>query len=228
MVISAINALTPEPGALRGAAEAGRARDPRADALRHGARIDATRDGYAAVVRRLIARSRSSAWPLLAAVAVGDRRRLFQRHADRLPARSEDQGAFFVEVAPARGRLGQPHRRERARRSRPMLRDAHGDRGRRPRSPATASSTASPSRTAPSLIVTLKPFDERTAPGASRSTPSIRDGRSRSSAIREAQVFAFNLPPIIGLGTGSAASSTSCSISQGRDVGRARRRSCAR
>ena len=70
------------------------------------------------------------------------------------------------------------------------------------RSPATASSTGSRSRTRASSSSACCPSTSApTRPAASprRSPPAMRQG----AAIREAQVFAFNLPPIIGLGTGS-------------------------
>ena len=50
--------------------------------------------------------------------------------------------------------------------------------------------------------VILKPFDERTDPGASVFA-ALATANAQGRAVREAQVFAFNLPPIIGLGTGS-------------------------
>src|SRR6218665_1875951 len=48
----------------------------------------------------------------------------------------------------------------------------------------------------------MKSFEERTAPGASVDA-AIRTTMMKGQAIRGAQVFAFNLPPIMGLGTGS-------------------------
>ena len=51
-------------------------------------------------------------------------------------------------------------------------------------------------------VATMLPFDERTEPGRSVQA-AIAAANRQGAAIRSAQVFAFNLPPIIGLGTGS-------------------------
>jgi hydrophobe/amphiphile efflux-1 (HAE1) family protein len=51
-------------------------------------------------------------------------------------------------------------------------------------------------------IVTMAPFEEREEREKSVFA-AIRTAMIKGAAIREAQVFAFNLPPIIGLGTGS-------------------------
>ena len=51
-------------------------------------------------------------------------------------------------------------------------------------------------------FVNMLPFEERDDPGRSV-LAAIGTAIGQGAAIREAQVFAFNLPPIIGLGTGS-------------------------
>ncbi len=48
----------------------------------------------------------------------------------------------------------------------------------------------------------MKPFAERQSESASVNA-AIGTVMAKGAAIRNAQVFAFNLPPIIGLGTGS-------------------------
>ncbi len=50
-------------------------------------------------------------------------------------------------------------------------------------------------------VVTLKPFEERTS-DAESVYAAIKTVMQEAQSLREAQVFAFNLPPIIGLGTG--------------------------
>ena len=51
-------------------------------------------------------------------------------------------------------------------------------------------------------VVTLKPFHERTAPEA-KAPAIIADLRRQFSQIVAANIIPFNLPPIMGLGTGS-------------------------
>ncbi|MCB1970575.1 MAG: efflux RND transporter permease subunit [Geminicoccaceae bacterium] len=52
------------------------------------------------------------------------------------------------------------------------------------------------------MIATLKPFDERTDPSLSVFS-AIDDTRKEMASIAAANVAVFNLPPIMGLGTGS-------------------------
>ena len=52
------------------------------------------------------------------------------------------------------------------------------------------------------FIVLLKPFDERTGAGDSAQVSIIAKLRPSSQRSASANVIAFNLPPIIGLGTG--------------------------
>ena len=52
------------------------------------------------------------------------------------------------------------------------------------------------------LIVTLKPFAERLGPNLSV-FDILREVRERTAGIRDAQILPINMPPIIGLGTGS-------------------------
>jgi hydrophobic/amphiphilic exporter-1 (mainly G- bacteria), HAE1 family len=51
-------------------------------------------------------------------------------------------------------------------------------------------------------VVTMKPFAEREDPARSV-VAAIGTVMTKGAAMRDAQVFAFNLPPIMGLGTGS-------------------------
>ena len=52
------------------------------------------------------------------------------------------------------------------------------------------------------IAVALKPFADRTS-AQQNAFSAIAETQRRGLALREAAVFAFNLPPIIGLGTGS-------------------------
>ena len=94
MMISAINALTLEPGALRGAAEARRhaVRGPMRYVL--GA-IDWVRDGYVAIVRRLV-RVAVLGVVVVAVVAAASFGLFRITPQGFLPA--EDQGAFFAAM----------------------------------------------------------------------------------------------------------------------------------
>ena len=196
MVISAINALTLSPAlcAILLKPHHGPKRGPLGWLSR---RIDAARDGYVRVAG-LIAR-RAVVGLLLLAVAFGAVGWLFKVvPSGFLPQRGP--GRVLRRGAAARGLVGQPHRRRHA----PGRGGARRHRGRRrawSAPPATASSTASPSRTGlrhrrhEALRRAHRPRRDASSP------PSPPPTRGR--AIREAQVFAFNLPPIIGLGTGS-------------------------
>ena len=127
----------------------------------------------------------------------------------------EDQGAFFVELAAARRRLGQPHRAAVPSRSRRSLRGIAGRRATSARSSATASSTAlAQVEQRASSSCTLKPFEERTDAGAKSSTRSSRGLRSQVAAIREAR----SSPSTCRRSSASApaaASSTSCRTCEG-------------
>lgn len=52
------------------------------------------------------------------------------------------------------------------------------------------------------IVVTMKPFSERTDPSMSVFN-ALRDLNKDFQSIAEANIFVFNLPPIMGLGTGS-------------------------
>ncbi len=196
MVISAINALTLSPAlcALLLKPHHGPKRGPLGWLSR---KIDAARDGYVKIAG-LIAR-RAVVGLLLLAVSFGAVGWLFKAvPSGFLPA--EDQGAFFVEVRLPEG--SSVNRTDAAMRQvEAALRDIEGVQ-------AVVSATGYSfldglaKSNSGFVIVSMKPFDERTDPGASVFA-ALATANARGMAIREAQVFAFNLPPIIGLGTGS-------------------------
>ena len=195
MVISAINALTLSPALC-------------AVLLRHHAgpkiapirmvlgAIDFARDGYAAIVKRLVRVAFFSlvvvgGFLALNALAVqGDPR--------RLPAVG-GPGRVLRRGAAARGRLGQPHR--------------HGRRA--GRGAAQGHSRASPTSARWSATARWMRSANPTAPTSSccssRSTSGPAPGedvgsiiakvRAEGAGIREANIIPFNVPPIIGLGT---------------------------
>ncbi|HET9067939.1 MAG TPA: efflux RND transporter permease subunit, partial [Amaricoccus sp.] len=196
MVISAINALTLSPAlcAILLKPHHGPKRGPLGWISR---RIDAARDGYVRLAG-VIAR-RAIFGLLLLAVAFGAVGWLFKAvPTGFLP--SEDQGAFFVEVRLPEG--SSVNRTDAAMRQvEAALRDIEGVEG---VVAATGYSFLDGLAKSNSgfAIVAMKPFDQRTDPGATVFA-ALATANARGRAIREAQVFAFNLPPIIGLGTGS-------------------------
>ncbi|PZQ48418.1 MAG: hydrophobe/amphiphile efflux-1 family RND transporter [Rhodovulum sulfidophilum] len=196
MVISAINALTLSP-ALCGVLlkpHQGPKRGPLGWISR---RIDGARDGYVRVAG-LIARRAVLALALLALAFVGAGALFRAVPTGFLPA--EDQGAFFVEIRTPQG--SSTNRTAAAvKEVEKMLAGIDGV-----ENVVTVTGYSFldglASSNAAFAIVGMKPFDERTAPGTDVVT-AINTALRQGYAIREAQVFAFNLPPIIGLGTGS-------------------------
>jgi hydrophobe/amphiphile efflux-1 (HAE1) family protein len=196
MVISAINALTLSP-ALCGIllrASHGPKRGPMRYVMKA---IDHTRDGYAAVVKVLVRRSIVGLVALV--VIVGGVWHLAKiTPTGFLP--SEDQGAFFVEVQMPEG-SSVNRTTALAKRVEETLMKAEGI--------SDVSSVVGYSfldglakSNSAFLIVLLKPFEERKDPALSADSLIARLG-AEFRAIAEGNVIAFNLPPIIGLGTGS-------------------------
>ena len=193
MLISAVNALTLSPALcavfLR---HHGPRRGPMGWVLR---RIDMVRDGYAAVVRRLV---RVALLGVVAIVAFGAAVTLF---ASRTPTGflpEEDQGAFFVSVQLPDG-ASVTRTSEAARRIEILL-------GQMPQVENVFSvigfsildSVNEPNSAF--LVATLKPFADRK--GAANSAQAlIARVFAEGQQVRTANVIPFNLPPIIGLST---------------------------
>jgi hydrophobe/amphiphile efflux-1 (HAE1) family protein len=195
MVISAINALTLSP-ALCGAL------------LRHGGerrgvmgwlsrRIDNTRDGYAAIVRRLV---RFSALALVLVLAAGVGIFGLGRVTPQSFLPDEDQGAFFVFAQLPDGASVSRSRAVAAKVEKILLDQ-----------PQIANVLSvvgfslldgGAQSNAVFLVARLKPFADRLAV-TDRVQAVIGQVFGQVSQIREAAVFPANLPPIIGLGTGS-------------------------
>ena len=157
--------------------------------------IDHVRDGYVAVVRRLV---RVALLSLVALVAiVGAAGGLFGlTPTGFLP--EEDQGAFFAQLQlPEAASVNRTE--EIVRQAEEIMRDA----------PGIASVTsivgydflnglAKPNGAF--MVMTLAPFEERRDPGLSVQA-IIGRVQPQLAAIPGAAGFAFNLPPIIGLGS---------------------------
>jgi hydrophobe/amphiphile efflux-1 (HAE1) family protein len=196
MVISAINALTLSPALC--ALVLKPHHGPKQGVLGWISRgIDRTRDGYARVAGAIARRAVLGL--LLLVVAFGATGWLAKIvPTGFLP--SEDQGAFFVEVRlPAGASLN---------RTLAAAEEVEGLIG--PIEGVESVVTiagysfldglANPAAAA--AIVRMKPFAEREALTA-HVVAAIRRTNLMGAGVREAQVFAYNLPPIIGLGTGS-------------------------
>lgn len=196
MVLSAINALTLSPALC--AILLKPHHGPRRGLLALLSRgIDGARNGYARVAGAIARRAILGL--VLIAVAIGFSGWMFRIvPTGFLP--SEDQGAFFAEI---RLPEGASFNRTDAvvRHVEEMISGVEGV-----ANVISVTGFSFLDNLAKSnsgfAVVTLKPFAERQSAQTSV-TSIINTVMAKGAAIREAQVFAFNLPPIIGLGTGS-------------------------
>jgi HAE1 family hydrophobic/amphiphilic exporter-1 len=194
MLLSAVNALTLSPALCGVLLKPHRA--PRRGPMRYVlAGIDRLCNGYAGIVARLVRRA-SFVLLALAVVVAGI---VLLNH--RIPTGflpQEDQGAFFIEAQLPEGAstnrtLGVAARVEEMVKPIPGVTDVTTVVGY-----SFLNGLAQTNRAF--FIVTLAPFEERL--DAERSVDTVlRKVRSGAAAIVEANVVAFNLPPIIGLGT---------------------------
>jgi hydrophobe/amphiphile efflux-1 (HAE1) family protein len=193
MLISAVNALTLSPALcaifLR---HEPRKRGPVALVLRA---IDWARDGYAAIVRRLV---RVAALSLLAVAVFGAGIFGLARITPTSFLPEEDQGAFFLNVQLPDGasvaRTSETVRQvEQVLKSMPQVQDVFAVIGFSLLDGANEANTGF-------MVAKLKPFEDRR-----RATDSaqalIRRMFAEGQQIRTATIVAFNLPPIIGLST---------------------------
>jgi hydrophobe/amphiphile efflux-1 (HAE1) family protein len=196
MLISAINALTLSPALCAVFLRAGHG--PKRGIIGYVLRgIDWARDGYTAIVHRLV---RVAAFGLVALIAVIVAAGwLFKvTPTGFLPA--EDQGAIMVEAQLPEG--ASLNRSDAVvRRIEEISRETEGVAG--VTSVVGYSIIDGLAKSNSALVVLmLKPFDERADPSLSANALIARL-RGEFAAIREANAIPFNLPPIIGLGTGS-------------------------
>lgn len=196
MLISAANALTLSPAlcALFLRPHHGPRRGPIGWVL---GGIDRVRNGYAFVVARLV-RVAGLSLLLVVGFGVGAGWLMGRTPSGFLP--EEDQGAFFISVQLPDGasvaRSGEVAERvEKILHTMPQVRDTLAIIGFSLLDGANESNSAF-------LVARLKPFADRI--GVANSVQALV-GRTFGAvqSIRSAMIFPFNLPPIIGLGTGS-------------------------
>ena len=196
MVISAINALTLSPALC--AVFLSAAHGPKRGLIGYILRgIDKARDGYALAVHKTV---RFSLYGLLVLLAViGGAGWLFKvTPTGFLP--SEDQGAIFGEIQLPEGASvnrtsAVTARIEEIVRNTPGVASVTSVIGYSLIDGLTKSNSAL-------LIMSLHPFDERKTAALS-ANGIIARLTGQFQGIQEAVAFAYNLPPIIGLGTGS-------------------------
>ncbi|MBP7242301.1 efflux RND transporter permease subunit [Amaricoccus sp.] len=196
MVISAINALTLSP-ALCAIVLKKHHGPPRGIMGWISRRIDGARDGYARIAGAIARRAVLGLVALAAAfVAAG-------WFAGRVPSGflpAEDQGAFMAEVRLPTGAS--------ANRTDAVMREIETAMATIPgvKSVVTIGGFSMldgmAKSSAGALILRMAPFSERTGPGLDIQSAIMRANQI-GAGVREALVIAFNLPPIIGLGTGS-------------------------
>ena len=195
MVISAINALTLSPALCSMLLTRAGPRKGWMGKLQGG--IDKTRDAYVIGARVLIRRAALTVGLLIGSLLLaGSLARITP--TGFLPI--EDQGAFMVEATlPDGASLNRSTeviaRAEQIILKNPAVSNVIGVVGYSMIDGLALSNKAL-------MIVTLKPFHERTAPEA-KVQAIIASLRREFSQIAAATIIPFNLPPIIGLGTGS-------------------------
>ena len=196
MLISAINALTLSPALCAVFLKA--RHGPRRGPIRYVlAGIDRARDGYTSIVQRLV---RIAAFSLVALVVVivGAGWLFRVLPTGFLPA--EDQGAIFGEIQLPEG--ASVNRTDVvAKQVEDVVAKTEGVAGVTTVVGYSMLDGLTKSNSA-LLVITLKPFADRADPAQSADA-LIRKLTVELQAVREANVIAYNLPPIIGLGTGS-------------------------
>ena len=194
MLFSAINALTLSPALCAILLQAHHG--PKKGIMgRVSAFIDGVRDGYGAIVARLV-RFSAISLVLLAVFVAGILGVASRTPTGFLP--QEDQGAFFVEMQLPDGAS--------LNRTRELSQQVEGIIQALPGIGAVQTVTGFSmlnglaQANSAFFIVTLKSFEERTAPEAK--VDALIAAVARGTAAVPALVVPFNLPPIIGLGTG--------------------------
>jgi HAE1 family hydrophobic/amphiphilic exporter-1 len=193
MVISAINALTLSPALCSVLLKRGGTQwRPIQKVL--GA-IDWVRDGYVAIVRRLV---RLAVFGVVAVAVVGAAAFGLFRITPQgfLPA--EDQGAFFAAMRLPEG-ASLNRTAELVAQVEDIIRPIPGVQGVVSVVGLNFIDYVVSSNSA-FFVIRLKPYDQRTAPGQ-QVDAILANLRPKLAAVQGAVVFPFNLPPILGLGS---------------------------
>ncbi|SED51028.1 hydrophobic/amphiphilic exporter-1, HAE1 family [Rhizobiales bacterium GAS188] len=193
MLISALNALTLSPALCSVLIKRGhQSRGPMRYVL--GA-IDRVRDGYGAVVRRLVRIAALGSVLVLGTLAATGY--LFGKTPQSfLP--EEDQGAFFAAMRLPEG--ASINRTEAAvRQVEEIIKPVAGVEGVLSVVGYNFIDGLAASNQA-FFVIRLKPYEQRTDPAQSAGA-IIQSLRPRLAAVQQAIVFPFNLPPILGLGS---------------------------
>jgi hydrophobic/amphiphilic exporter-1 (mainly G- bacteria), HAE1 family len=193
MLISAVNALSLSPALCSVLLKRGQ---PSRGPLRYVLRgIDRVRDGYAAVVSRLVRVAVIGVVAVVAALA-GSAGLFTKAPQSFLP--DEDQGAFFAAMRLPEG-TSVNRTEQLVAQVEDMIRPIPGVEGVISVVGFNFIDSLASSNQA-FFVVRLKPYEERTA--ASESVGAIiQTLRPRLAALQGAIAFPFNLPPIIGLGS---------------------------
>ncbi|MGH6962240.1 MAG: efflux RND transporter permease subunit, partial [Dongiaceae bacterium] len=193
MLLSAINALTLSPAlcAILLKPHHGPRRGPIGYVMRG---IDRVRDGYAAIVSRLVRRA-AIVLVLIGAVVAGIVGASGITPTGFLP--EEDQGAFFIEAKLPEG-ASTNRTLDVARHVEELVKATPGVKAITTIIGYSLLNGISQSNSA-FFIVGLNPFDERSDPALSVQS-IVGKVRAETAGIAAAQVIPFNLPPIIGLG----------------------------
>jgi HAE1 family hydrophobic/amphiphilic exporter-1 len=193
MVISAVNALSLSPALCSVLIKRGQtSRGPIRYIL---GRIDKLRDGYAAIISRLV---RVAVVSLLIIIGASAGAIALFRATPQSFLPEEDQGALFAAM---RLPEGASINRTQAvvEQVEPILQAVPGVQGVLSVVGFDFLDSIAASNQA-FFVVRLKPYDQRTDPSQS-ATSIIAKLRPQLAAVQQAVVFPFNLPPIIGLGS---------------------------
>ncbi|HTO32033.1 MAG TPA: multidrug efflux RND transporter permease subunit [Pararhizobium sp.] len=197
MVISAINALSLSPALCSVLLKAHHG--PRRGPIRYVLQgIDYARDGYASLVRRFV---RFAFLGLVLLVGLGAATGWLMKVTPTGFLPSEDQGAIFGEIVLPDG-ASVNRTNDVAKRVEDMVRKTEGVAGVMSVVGYSLLDGQVKSNSG-LLVITLKPFADRPTVELSVNSLIAKLTSELQAQVRDANIIVYNLPPIIGLGTGS-------------------------